>query len=146
MPMTLPVLGKFCGQLSSTSSHQVVARQIVLSSRSRSFSSVWQRTRHGWQLHGQGSLHVEWNSNLTSEVDEWCEWERTKLRHAPAKALPHLEQALQDCGGHHLSPSHDHCGRYCHCLDTCFSCSRVFSHYSSLLACHAHALEQAQAL
>lgn len=53
---------------------------------------------------GGNAMAVALASALTSHslleqisIDNWCEWERTQLRHAakPAKALEHLETALQ---------------------------------------------------
>ena len=81
----------------------------------------------------------------SSEMDEWCEWERTKLRHAPTKALPHLEQALQTCGGHHLV-HHTTTVADISIVSTLASLSLEYSPIiQAYLACHAPALEKAQA-
>lgn len=82
---------------------------------------------------------------VTAEMEEWCEWERSKLRHAPTKALPHLEQALLTCGGHHLVHHTTTVADIC-IVSTLVSLSVEYSPIiQAYLACHVAALEKAQA-
>lgn len=87
-------------------------------------------------------------TSITPEIDDWCEWERTQLRHSPVTALPRLEQALEKCGGHHVV------NHVTTVADICIA-STLHHHqtgettsYSPLvqeyMQCHAHALMEAK--
>ena len=85
---------------------------------------------------------------VSAEVDEWCEWERTKLRHSPIKALPHLETALLACGGHHLVNHTTTVADICvvSALASLSSCQELSPVIQAYMQCHESALTSAQGL